>query len=115
MKDIKLSVFLIAIVAMISLCGCEYLETEVADDGELASSSSAEQDEDKDVTLEDVQAEIKLESNYNKTGLTSEVRVEFKAFGTGNKKTVLPFWLYILVAVIIAYYLAHVLIFVGQR
>tara|TARA_Y100000389_G_C17002936_1_gene290385 strand:+ start:346 stop:486 length:141 start_codon:yes stop_codon:yes gene_type:complete len=40
---------------------------------------------------------------------------EFKAFGTGNKKTVLPFWLYILVAVIIAYYLAHVLIFVGQR
>lgn len=39
---------------------------------------------------------------------------EFKAFGTGRKKTVLPFWLFILVAVMISYYLAHVLIFVGQ-
>ena len=39
---------------------------------------------------------------------------EFKAFGTGKKKTVLPFWLFILVSIIISYYLAHVLIFIGQ-
>ena len=37
---------------------------------------------------------------------------EFKAFGTGRDKTVFPFWLIILVTIIISYYLANILVLI---
>ena len=32
---------------------------------------------------------------------------QFKEFGTGNEKTVIPFWLILLIFAIISYYLAN--------
>ena len=92
MKDIKLRIFLMAIVAMISLCGCEYLETEVTGDQTKSSSesSNSKQDEGKVVTLEDVQAEIVLKSIYNQ-GETSGFRIELKAFGKALDTVVLSY------------------------
>jgi hypothetical protein len=37
---------------------------------------------------------------------------EFKAFGTGADKTVIPFWLVILVSAIFSYYLANLFILI---
>ena len=35
---------------------------------------------------------------------------EFKQFGVGKNKTVLPFWLIILVSIIISYYISTILV-----
>ena len=95
MKDIKLSVFLIAIVAMISLCGCDYFETEIAEDEQTASPSESfesEQNEGEPVTLEDVQAEIVLKSIYNQeVEEASSFRIELKAFGKALDTVVLSY------------------------
>ena len=37
---------------------------------------------------------------------------EFKAFGTGKDKTIFPFWMLILITIIISYYLANILILI---
>ena len=37
---------------------------------------------------------------------------QFKAFGTGPDKTVIPFWLVLLVIAILSYYLANLLILI---
>ena len=37
---------------------------------------------------------------------------QFKEFGTGNEKTVIPFWLILLIFAIISYYLANLFILI---
>ena len=38
---------------------------------------------------------------------------EFKAFGIGKNKTVFPFWLIIFVSIIIAYYIANIMVLIS--
>lgn len=40
---------------------------------------------------------------------------EFKAFGTGQNKTIFPFWMLIFVTIVLAYYLSNLFILINDR